>query len=76
MSEKILVTYSARTGTIRGGSEEFGKTIAGLGEGRRSQRVGCHSFVGHRGIRASEYDIESDKSVKPTNIYYESSCIR
>ena len=32
MSEKILVTYSTRTGTTKGVSEEIGKTIASLGE--------------------------------------------
>lgn len=32
MSEKILVTYSTRTGSTKGISEEIGKTISGLGE--------------------------------------------
>ncbi len=32
MSEKILVTYSSRTGTTKGVSEEIGKTISSLGE--------------------------------------------
>jgi menaquinone-dependent protoporphyrinogen oxidase len=32
MSEKILVTYSTRTGSTKGVSEEIGRTLAGLGE--------------------------------------------